>query len=116
MQRRHVEAGGPGARQRVGRDERAGIVLAAVDAVGVGGERVDAGGPVKAEGEAGEELGVASAAAVARTVTVVSPPESSTAGARDRLAVTARREGDAGERPADLARLALDARRRGSAA
>ena len=36
-----VEAERGGARERIGRDDRAGIVLAAVDAVGVAGDRVD---------------------------------------------------------------------------
>ena len=53
----------PGARERVGRDERAGVVLGAVDAVGVGGEREDAAGaPSRASASAGEELAVAAAA------------------------------------------------------
>ena len=63
---RHIEAGGSGAGERVGRDHRAGVVLAAVDAVGVGGERMNAGRAAEAECQAGEELGVSPATAIAR--------------------------------------------------
>ena len=54
-----------GAGERVGIDQRAGIVLAAVDAVGVAGERVDAVHAVERDGERQQELGVAAAFAFA---------------------------------------------------
>ena len=103
-----------GAGERVGRDERAGDVLGAVDAVGIAGEREDAGQSVERDRERQQELDVAPAAArCPRTVTVVSPPESSTHGGRERLAVQRRLPRDAGHDHGHLARLALDARRRG---
>ena len=54
-----------GAGERVGRDDGARIVLAAVDAVGVAGQSIDAGHAVKRDGERQQKLGVASAFAFA---------------------------------------------------
>src|SRR3954447_5267754 len=56
-----VEAARRGARQAVGPEDRAGIILGAVDPVGIGGQRGDAGESVQRHGEGKEELGVAPA-------------------------------------------------------
>ena len=61
--------------------DRAGGGAGAVDAVGVARQRPDMRQPVQRDGEAEQELDVAPAAPPPRTVTVVSPPESSTQGA-----------------------------------
>src|SRR3546814_20307041 len=60
-----VEAGGGGACKARRAAERAGVVLAAVDAVGVAGEGVDTGGSLKRDGQRQQELGVAPAAPLA---------------------------------------------------
>ena len=76
-----VEAGRSRALQCVRGHEGAGVVARAVDAVGVGGEGVDARPALEAERQAQQVLGVpARRGRGPSTVTVVSPPDSSTAG------------------------------------
>jgi len=57
-----VEAQSCGARERVGRDDGTGIVLAAVDAVGVASQGMDAGLALERQRQRQKEFGVASAA------------------------------------------------------
>src|SRR5262249_7754380 len=59
------EAGGGGSRERIRSESGARVVLGAVDAVGVGGERVDAVESAEVDGEREQELGAAAAAPVA---------------------------------------------------
>src|SRR5690606_22194788 len=102
-----IDAGRPGPYQRVRGDEGAGIVLAAVDPVGVGGERADPRGAVETEGEAGEELGIAAAAALAAHRDRGLAAREEHRRRRGRMAVARDREGDPGERLADVAGLSL---------
>src|SRR3989442_15316562 len=60
-----LDATGPRAPERVGRDHGAGDLLLAVDAVGIAGDRVDARSAVEGDGERQEELDVAAAAPLA---------------------------------------------------
>ena len=72
---------------------RAGIVLAAVDAVGVAGEREDAGQRRRARAaRPSRNSALRPPRPLPRTVTVVSPPESSTAGGRQPAGRGARTE------------------------
>ena len=98
----------PGARQRVGRQQRAGDLFLAVDAVGVAGQRMDAGLAVSATPSDSRNSTLRPPRPVPRRVTVVSPPDSSTHGARERLAAARHLQRDAGQRLGDVARLALD--------
>ena len=101
-----------GARQGVGRDEGAGVVLDAIDAVGVGRQHPDARLALQRMAHAQQELGGPAAAARAPlrrlTVTVVSPPERITQGLRERLAARRDRARERRMHLAHLARLALD--------
>ena len=63
--RARVDAKTRGPRKRVRHDESTGIVFAAVDAVGIAGDGMNAGQPVQRDGERQKELGIASAAAFA---------------------------------------------------
>jgi hypothetical protein len=72
----------PGARQRVGSDDRAGHFFGTVDAIGVAGDRPHVRQAIERHGERQQKLDVAAAAAAAAHVTVVSPPDSSTHGGR----------------------------------
>ncbi len=58
-----VQPGGAGAGEGVGRDPGAGVVFAAVDAVGVSGERPDARLAVEGQGQGEQKLGAAPALA-----------------------------------------------------
>jgi hypothetical protein len=69
-----------GARQRVRQQQRAGIVFRAVDAVGVAGNGMDAGMAIQRQRQAEQEFGLRPPRPLPFTVTVVSPPESSTQG------------------------------------
>ncbi len=60
-----VDAERAGAMQRVGRDERSGIIFRAVDAVGIGGDGIAAGTGPERDGEAQKIFGIAAAAAFA---------------------------------------------------
>src|SRR5262249_55432919 len=53
------------ARETVGADEGSGIVLGAVDAVGIAGDGMDAGRTVERHRQGQQKLGVAAAAALA---------------------------------------------------
>src|SRR5580704_752415 len=57
--RREAEPGLDGALKGIGQHERAGIVRAAVDAVGIGSYRGNPGVPIERHGEAQQEFGVA---------------------------------------------------------
>ena len=99
-----------GPRQRVGRDDRAGVVLDAVDAVGVGGEHVHVGLALQrdARSRAGTRWRGRRGPPLLFTVTVVSPPDSTTQGLANgwpRRAICAR---ERRVHLADLARLAFD--------
>ena len=57
-----IDPKGRGASQRVWEEERAGIVLASIYAIGVGRQRRDAAPSVEGESKAQQKLGVAPAA------------------------------------------------------
>src|SRR3546814_12292055 len=59
----HAIGRGPG--HSVGRQQRAGIILAAVDAVGIASQRPDSLGAIQRNAERHEEFGVAAATALA---------------------------------------------------
>ncbi len=69
------------ARQSVGRDDRAGGVAAAVDAVGVAGDGGNPAAPSSATARASRNSPLRPPLPLPRMVTVVSPPEISTQGA-----------------------------------
>src|SRR5262245_61591183 len=62
---RCIEAPILGARDRVGRNQRAGIVLRSVYAVGVAGDGRDVRSPIERDGERQSEFGIAPAASLA---------------------------------------------------
>src|SRR5487761_2606270 len=97
------------ARQRIRSDQRAGDLLLAIDAVGVPGDRMDAGPSIEADGEREQELDVAPAATAAADRDRRLAPGQQHARSRNRLAVDGDLARDPGHRRAHLARLALDA-------
>ncbi len=103
-----VEAERAGAAQRIGRGQGAGVVLAAVDAIGVGRERKDSLAPVEREREAEEEFAVAAAMAAAAHCDRRLAAGEDDAGRADRLAVTRGAERNARVHDRAFARLAFD--------
>jgi len=103
-----VEPGARGSIERVGQEKRAGIVFAAVDAVGVGGDRCNASPSVERHGEAQQELCIAPAAPVAAYRDSCLSPRDQCAGRLNRLSEAGDLFGDAGMDEADIAGLALD--------
>ena len=94
--------------ERVRCDRRAGDLLLAVDAVGVGGEGVDAVPAVERDREREQELDVAAAAAVAAHRHRRLAAREQDAGGRERLAAIGDLQRDPGVHLADVLRLALD--------
>ena len=105
-----------GALERVGQQERAGIVLAAVDAVGIGGDRGNPGSPVERHGEAQQEFGVAPAASAAAHRDRRLAARDQRAGRLCRLPVAARPAWRCRHAPARHRAPRLRSRCRGSAA
>ena len=99
----------PRARERVGREIRAGDFFQPVDAVGVAGQCVNAVATVERDRERQQELDVAPAATLAAHSHGRLAAGQQDAGRRERLAAMRDLQRDAGHRLADVARLALDA-------
>jgi hypothetical protein len=103
-----IETGAPRPDQGIGADERAGVVLGAVDSVGVASERVNAGRAVQRERECEQELGVASAAPAAAHGDRGLAAREQDAGRRGRAAAARRSDRDVRHVAGHLARLSLD--------
>ena len=56
-----IEAGGPSARKRIGRNQGPGGVLGAIDTVAVAGDRPDSGPTLSRNCKAEQEFGIAAA-------------------------------------------------------
>src|SRR6516162_4517436 len=67
-------------RQTIRKDHGPGVFFRSIDTIGVAGEGSDAVGAVERQCEGEQELDIAPASAFPVTVTVVSPPDKSTAG------------------------------------
>ena len=108
---RAARASRPSARARasVSRPiEGPGDRRAAVDAVGIAGERVDTRRTLERQGHRQQQLDIAAADAVAADRHRRLAARDYDAGRRRRLAMGCSRQGDAGQHLADLARLAFD--------